>query len=120
MNKRCENCKYYQFNTVCGFCTYGNDNAYVQKFTVCDNYKPKFRKSPFEGFKFYLDNPETGEMRVAYICEDCGREMAAPAHWWYVMPMKVNGNPSTNVGYHFQCEKCHKKNRGLKLTKVDE
>ena len=111
MDKRCENCKYYQFNMVCGFCTHINhDGVYVAKHTVCDDWREKLKlRAPFDNLKLYLADGSTGEMKVTYVCEDCGKEMDKPYYWQYKMPVVVNGKKPNEVGYFFYCEKCHEK-----------
>lgn len=71
---------------------------------------------PFGDIKFYLVNPETGEMRVTYICECCGEEMDEPFHWQYRIPMintRMSKEESEKIsarrGYHYWCKECWKK-----------
>ncbi len=113
MNKRCENCKYWQCGESISFCKHTDQvGIVVPKFTSCDKHEPKEVKStPFDGIKFYMKDTNTGELSVKYTCEDCGKEMwDAPDRWWLVLPL--NNNPKRRTGYHFRCEECDKKKEG--------
>lgn len=117
MEKKCENCKYFEgtsFETKIQdyWCTHIKySGTRIARHTSCPEYAPKEMKTtPFDGIKFYLKDRATGELRIKYICEDCGKEMPdAPDRWWLVLPLhnKPNGKP----GYHFRCEDCDKKER---------
>lgn len=53
--------------------------------------------NPFKQIKFYLFNPETGELKIIYLCDKCGKEMEEPDYWYF------NGKDN---GYHFLCNEC--------------
>jgi hypothetical protein len=114
MNKRCENCKYY--NKVPGmqaYCTHDKHmGMYVPGFVSCSEHEFKEELTgPFGNLKFYLKDSNTGEIELKYICEDCGKAMSEPFHWWKVetpKPTKAFGKP----GYHWRCEECDKKKDG--------
>lgn len=114
MNKRCDNCKH--FKNVPGsfsWCSHKEHaGALVPTFTTCADHEPKEeRTGPFDSLKFYLKDSSTGEIGLKYICEDCGKVMDEPFHWWKVetpKPTKAFGKP----GYHWRCENCDKKKDG--------
>ena len=113
MNKKCENCKHFAFVSGVSYCSHKDQaGAWVPKFTCCDKHDPKERRNtPFDNMKFYLKDSSTGELVIKYICEDCGKEMEDPYHWWKVetpRPTKAFGKP----GYHWRCEECDKKKEG--------
>lgn len=37
--------------------------------------------NPFKKIKFYLINPETGKLKITYLCDNCGKEMEEPDYW---------------------------------------
>jgi hypothetical protein len=113
MYKRCENCKHFK-NTPGSFswCSHKEHaGVLVPTFTTCADHEPKEeRTGPFDSLKFYLKDSSTGEIGLKYICEDCGKVMDEPFHWWKVetpKPTKAFGKP----GYHWRCENCDKKER---------
>ena len=117
MNKSCENCKYFESTSVRGmtlgsWCAHEDHKGmYVPKFTSCPEYELKDTKTtPFDGVKFYLIDSKTGEIGIKYICEDCGKIMDKPDHWWLKVPYG-NAVPK-DMGYHFRCEECYKKKEG--------
>ena len=114
MNKRCENCKYW--NSTGGYSRCDHEDQagiFVPKFTCCAKYEPKEKKStPFDGVKLYLIDDKSGELGIKYVCEDCGKLMDEPGHWWFTMPIGLYGKPSRNPGFHFRCEECDKKTDG--------
>ena len=117
VNKRCENCKHWHWggDTNISFCTHDEQKCIiVPKFTCCAKYAPKEKKStPFDGVKFYLIDDKSGELGIKYVCEDCGKIMDEPAHWWLVLPLRdINGKQTRPFGYHFRCEECDKKKDG--------
>ena len=111
MSKRCDNCKHYQFIANCGFCTHPDHaGTYVANYTRCDYWQEKLQfRAPFDNMRLYLADAGTGEMRVTYVCEDCGKEMDKPYFWQYKMPVAINGKYPNEVGYFFYCEKCCEK-----------
>ncbi len=119
VNKRCETCKYFKSISVKdvaagSWCEHEEHKGmYVPKFVSCPEYSPKEKRTtPFDGVKFYLIDDKSGELGIKYVCEDCGKIMDKPYHWWLALPMTVNGKPSKNSGYHFRCEECDKKKDG--------
>ena len=114
MNKRCDNCKYFNGAIMskikdywCSHEKYSGER--IAAHTSCPEYEPKEElTTPFDGVKFYLINACTGEIGIKYICEDCGKEMKKPYHWWLSLSL-TNKKPS---GYHFRCEECDKKKEG--------
>lgn len=116
LNKRCENCKYFksaggQFT----WCSHSDHaGTLVPKFVSCPEYETKEKKStPFDGVKLYLIDNKTGELGIKYICEDCGKIMDEPGHWWRALPLRdINGKQTRPFGYHFRCEECDKKKEG--------
>ena len=114
--KRCENCKHWHWggDTNISFCTHDEQKCIiVPKFTCCAKYEPKEKKStPFDGVKLYLIDDKSGELGIKYVCEDCGKLMDEPGHWWFTMPVGLYGKPSRNPGFHFRCEECDKKKDG--------
>ena len=111
MSKRCDNCKHYRFTVIGGFCKHPEHaGLYVAKDTRCVYWQEKLQlRAPFENVKLYLADANTGELRVTYVCEDCGKEMDKPVYWQYKKPVITNGNYPNEVGYFFYCEKCHEK-----------
>ena len=65
----------------------------------------------FKYIRFYLKNPDTGELLVRYICKDCGREMPKPRN--YTIQYK-NGFPDPFTAT-YQCDNCKIKNMRKKL-----
>ena len=116
VNKRCENCKYW--NSTGGYSRCDHEDqagTFVPKFTLCAKHEPKdTRTTPFDGIKFYLIDNKTGELGINYVCEDCGKIMDKPFHWWLVLPVTKNAvqNPTKVHGYHFRCEECDKEKEG--------
>ena len=119
VNKRCENCKY--FKSISGadiagsWCEHDEHKGiFVPKFVSCPEYEPKEKKStPFDGVKLYLVDDKTGELAIKYVCEDCGKIMDKPSHWWLSLPLHgINGKQMRATGYHFRCEECDKKKDG--------
>lgn len=118
MEKRCDNCKYFNGVTMSKITDYWCSHekysgTRIAAHTSCPEHEPKGKKStPFDGMKFYLKDTNTGELAINYICEDCGKEMPdAPYHWWLVVPVTTNAvkHPTKRHGYHFRCEECEKK-----------
>lgn len=116
VNKRCENCKYFKSIAVKdvaagSWCEHEEHKGmYVPKFVSCPEYTPKEKKStPFDGVKLYLIDDKSGELGIKYVCEDCGKLMDEPGHWWFTMPVGLYGKSSRNPGFHFRCEECDKK-----------
>ena len=120
VNKRCENCRYFKSISVKdvamgSWCEHEEHKGmYVPKFVSCPEYAPKEKKStPFDGVKFYLIDDKTGELGIKYVCEDCGKLMDEPGHWWLTLPLRaINGKQTRPCGYHFRCEECDKKKDG--------
>ena len=121
VNKRCENCKYFEgtsFKTKIQdyWCTHEKySGTRIARHTSCPDWEDKEKKStPFDGVKFYLKDASTGELDIKYICEDCGKIMDEPGHWWLVLPVTKHAAqyPTKRHGYHFRCEKCDKKKEG--------
>ena len=120
VNKRCENCKYFKSISVKdvaagSWCEHEEHKGmYVPKFVSCPEYTPKEKKStPFDGVKFYLIDDKSGELGIKYVCEDCGKLMDEPGHWWLALPLRdINGKQTRPFGYHFRCEECDKKKDG--------
>lgn len=117
MNKRCDNCKYFNGVTMSKitdyWCTHEKYSGIrVAAHTCCPEHAAKEKlTTPFDGMKLYLKNKDTGELSVNYICEDCGKEMvAAPDRWWLVFPL--NDRAKRVPGYHFRCKECDKKKEG--------
>ena len=115
VNKRCENCKYFKNTDTYTWCSHKEHaGMYVPKFTSCPEHKAKEKNStPFDGVKFYLIDDKTGELGIKYVCEDCGKLMDEPGHWWLALPLRdINGKQTRACGYHFRCEECDKKKDG--------
>ena len=117
MNKRCDNCKYFKSYTykdtiMSSWCEHEDHKSMlVSNFTCCPEHEPKEElTTPFDGVKFYLVDNRTGEVGIKYICEDCGKVMDKPYHWW--LGLSLNGKRNKTSGYHFRCEECDKKKEG--------
>ena len=117
VNKRCENCKYFKSLSGSGiasgsWCEHEEHKGmYVPKFVSCPEYAPKEElTTPFDGVKFYLIDKGTGEIEIKYVCEDCGKIMDKPYHWW--LGISLTGKRNKSSGYHFRCEECDKKKEG--------
>ena len=114
MDKRCENCKHWNAGPQnLSFCAHADQvGVLVPRFTCCSKFENKEKFStPFDKVKFFLKDTSTGELELKYVCEDCGKIMDEPFHWWKVetpRPTKAFGTP----GYHFRCEECDKKKEG--------
>ena len=115
VNKRCENCRYFDFVSGVSYCKHKDQaGTWVPKFTCCSKYESKEKKStPFDGVKFYLIDDKSGELGIKYVCEDCGKIMDEPGHWWLALPLRdINGKQTRPFGYHFRCKECDKKKDG--------
>ena len=120
VNKRCENCKYFNSisvkDVVAGsWCEHEEHKGmYVPKFVSCPEYTPKgTRTTPFDGIKLYLIDDKTGALGIKYVCEDCGKLMDEPGHWWLALALRdINGKQTRPAGYHYRCEECDKKKDG--------
>ena len=119
VNKRCENCKYFKSISGAGiagsWCEHEEHKGmYVPKFVSCPEYEQKEKKStPFDGVKLYLIDDKSGELGIKYVCEDCGKIVDEPGHWWLALPLRdINGKQTRSCGYHFRCEECDKKKEG--------
>ena len=117
MEKKCEKCKYFDgtsFETKIQdfWCTHKKySGTRIAKHTSCPEWEEKEKPTtPFDGVKFYLINACTGEIGIKYICEDCGKEMKKPYHWWLRVPYS-NAVPK-GLGFHYRCEDCDKKKEG--------
>lgn len=117
MNKRCENCKYFKrmgtgTAVIDSWCEHEKHSGVrVAAHTTCPEHEPKKElTTPFDGVRFYLINACTGEIGIKYICEDCGKEMKKPYHWWLQVPYG-NAVPK-GLGFHYRCEECDKKKEG--------
>ena len=116
MNKRCDNCKYFNSiemsKVIDNWCSHEKHSGVrVAAHTSCPEHEPKEElTTPLDGVKFYLVNACTGEIGIRYICEDCGKEMKKPFHWWMTVPYG-NAVPK-NPGLHYRCEECDKKKEG--------
>ena len=116
MEKRCDNCKYFNGVTMSKIIDYWCSHekysgTRVAAHTSCAEYEQKEElTTPFDGVRLYLINACTGEIGIRYICEDCGKEMKKPYHWWLTLP--INNKPKHRPGYHFRCEECDKKKEG--------
>ena len=108
MTKRCDNCKFFKEEGCITMCIHKAHCGYVPTFTSCSDHEPK-KVGPFDNVKFYLKDSNTGEMELKYICEDCGKVMDIPFHWWLVLPIKPKDKYTHRPGYHFRCEDCEKK-----------
>lgn len=60
----------------------------------------------FDQIKLYLKNPETGELKITFLCENCGKEMDSPDYWMF---RTYNFSQKEKPGYHFRCNKCVQK-----------
>ncbi len=114
MNKRCENCKHFDFVSGLSYCRHEDQaGTWVPKFTCCDKHEPKQKLTgPFDNLKFFVKNTNTGELALKYTCEDCGKVMEKPFYWLVRLPMTVNGKSTSRPGYYFYCEDCNKKKDG--------
>ena len=115
VNKRCENCKYFKSGGAYTWCANKEHvGMLVPKFVSCPEYEVKEKKStPFDGVKLYLIDDKSGELGIKYVCEDCGKLMDEPGHWWLSLPLRdINGKQTRACGYHFRCEECDKKKEG--------
>ena len=111
MNKSCKTCEYFKRvsvgDIVLGSCCEHEEHkgTYVPEFTSCPEYTTKKNlTTPFDGIKFYLIDNETGELGIKYICEDCGKIMDKPYHWWFAYPLK--GTSTQRLGFHYRCKEC--------------
>lgn len=57
----------------------------------------------FDQIKLYLKNPETGELKITFLCEVCGKEMEKPDYWMF---RTYNCSQKEKPGYYFRCTKC--------------
>ena len=60
----------------------------------------------FNNIRLYLDNPNTGRLKIKYVCKECGKEMDEPEYW--NCPCSYGGIPK----YHeteFMCTECGNK-----------
>ena len=115
VSKRCETCKYFKNTDTYTWCTHiEHAGMYVHKFVSCTDYEHKEKKpTPFDGVKLYLIDDKSGELGIKYVCEDCGKLMDEPGHWWLALPLRdINGKQTRPFGYHFRCEECDKKKDG--------
>lgn len=55
--------------------------------------------------KLYLKNIFTGELKVKYICDDCGKLMNEPKNY-YIKCKNGIADPFTTI---FRCDDCYKK-----------
>lgn len=112
VNKRCENCKYFKNTDTYTWCSHKEHaGMYVPKFVSCPEYEHKDTKpAPFDGVKFYLIDDKSGELGIKYVCEDCGKLMDKPDHWWLKVPYG-NAVPE-DLGLHYRCAECDKKKEG--------
>lgn len=58
----------------------------------------------FDKIKLYISNPETGELKITFLCDKCRKEMEKPDYWYF--KSTINGKDN---GYHFYCEECKNK-----------
>lgn len=65
----------------------------------------------FQHVRFYLKNPKTGELKVKYICKDCGKEMNKPKN--YIV--KCKGGVPDPFTATYQCDECYIKELRMKL-----
>ena len=59
----------------------------------------------FDNIRLYIDNQDTGRLKVKYVCKECGKEMDKAEHW--TCPC-LYGAPQ----YHnaeFMCDECKNK-----------
>ena len=112
VNKRCENCKYFKNTDTYTWCSHEEHaGMYVPKFVSCPEYEHKdIKPAPFDGVKFYLIDDKSGELGIKYVCEDCGKLMDKPGHWWLKVPYG-NAVPE-DLGLHYRCEECDNKKEG--------
>lgn len=109
MEKTCGNCKHFA-EMPKGYTWCNNEKhkgKFVSDFTSCSEHEVKeILTTPFDGIKFYLKDKDTGELDIKYVCEDCGKLMDNPYHWWLKVPYGKTTQKGT--GYHFRCEACEK------------
>ena len=108
MTKRCDNCKFFKEENCITMCTHKAHWGYVPTFTSCPDHEFIEKPStPFDGIKFYLAGADTGELRVKYICRDCGKEMDTPYTWQFCFPTRYPNQPTLSTsGFRFLCEEC--------------
>lgn len=58
----------------------------------------------FNKIKLYLTNSKTGELKITFLCDKCGKEMEKPDYWSF--KTTINGKDN---GYYFYCEECKNK-----------
>lgn len=58
----------------------------------------------FNKIKLYLENPQTGELKINFLCDLCEKEMDKPDFWNFKSTIDGKDN-----GYHFYCKECQEK-----------
>ena len=58
----------------------------------------------FNKIKLYISNPETGELKITFLCDKCKKEMEKLDYWYF--KSTINGEDN---GYHFYCKECKNK-----------
>ena len=57
----------------------------------------------FQYIRFYLKNPDTGELQVKYICKNCGKEMDEPKNY----QVQCKGNIADPFTTFYLCDDCN-------------
>lgn len=58
----------------------------------------------FNKIKLYISNPETGELKITFLCDKCKKEMEKLDYWYF--KSTINGKDNE---YHFYCKECKNK-----------
>lgn len=58
----------------------------------------------FKNFRFYLDDPETGKIKIKYICNICGKEIEKPED--FTVPTSSGFVPYYHLT-RFRCRECY-------------
>lgn len=59
----------------------------------------------FEKINLYLEDENTGKLKITFICDSCKKEMDKPYYSFFRVYSFENKNP----GYSFYCKKCKEK-----------
>ena len=60
----------------------------------------------FDNIRLYLDDPNTGRLKIKYVCKECGKEMDKPKYW------RCLSSYGSVPKYHeseFMCAECKEK-----------
>lgn len=55
----------------------------------------------------YIDDLETGRLKMKFKCTTCGIEMDEPEHWQCRCHLREKTASKNEIGYSFMCDKCY-------------